>query len=238
MTAAVKAGTRQPQPTGRLNVSAEIWETIWSYVHRVLVINLGVAVTNLPLLLALAVVERPWQYPVFFGLLAVGLGPSLAAAFTYLHGAGERDRPTVMAFARGYRRFAYRAAVRWSVTVALLGVLVTDIVTLHDSAMGGLLVPLQAIMAVIVLAAGVLWVASLPLHPDMGLRRGLATAAYTAVNRWWLSLTSLAVLAAAAVAVNQAPVLGLATLPGCALIVTWANSRAAVSRAVPADHPA
>lgn len=233
----MRVNRHQPQLTGRLNVSTDAWETIWSYLHRVLVINLGVAITNLPLFVALAVVERPWQYPMFFGLLALGLGPSLAAAFTYLHGSGDRDRPTVMEFARAYRRVAGRATARWAVTITLLGVLVTDIVALHDSTMGALLVPLLAVTSVLVLAAGLLAVACLALHPEMGLRRSLATAAYTAVSRWWLSLTSLTVLTAAAVAVNQAPVLGLATLPGCALIVTWANSRAALSRVIPSDHP-
>lgn len=233
MSTTVRAGTDRPQLTHRLNVSTDAWETIWSYLHRVLVINLGVTITNLPLFVALAVVERPWQYPMFFGLLALGLGPSLAAAFTYLHGAGERDRPPVMEFARAYRRFAGRAAARWAVTVALLGVLVTDIVALHDSTAGALLVPLLAVTSVLVLAAGVLSVAGLALRPATGFRRSLATAAYTAVSRWWLSLTSLAVLLAAAIAINQAPILGLATVPGCALIVTWANSRAALSRVVP-----
>jgi uncharacterized membrane protein YesL len=237
VTAAVKVNGRQPQLTGRLNVSADAWETIWSYLHRVLVINLGVAIMNLPLFVALAVVQRPWQYPVFFGVLALSLGPSVAAAFSYLHGSGDHDRPTVLELARAYRRFAGRAVARWAITVALFGVLVTDIVALHDSTTGALLVPLLAVTSVLVLAAGVLSLAGLALHPEMGLRRSLATAAYTAVSRWWLSLTSLTVLTVAAVAVNQAPVLGLATLPGCALIVTWANSRTALSRVTPSDHP-
>ena len=69
---------------GRVNVSASSWDLIWSHVHRVLVINLALAVSNLPLLAALAVVAEPWRYPGFFAILSLGIGPSLAAAFAYL----------------------------------------------------------------------------------------------------------------------------------------------------------
>ena len=44
---------------GRVNVSASSWDLIWSHVHRVLVINLALTVSNLPLLAALAVVAEP-----------------------------------------------------------------------------------------------------------------------------------------------------------------------------------
>lgn len=221
---------RRPHPLDRLNVGADTWELIWSYVHRVLVLNLGLTVTNLPLLVALAVVARPWQYPVFFGVLALGLGPSLAAAFGYLRDAEARDRPTALDFARAYRRHLGPATARWALTVGLLGVLITDIVVLHDSRVGAVLVPLLAVTSVLVAAAGVLGLAVVVLHPSLGLRRGLALAGYAAVRRSWLSLPSLGVLLLAAVIVNQAPVLGLATVPGCALVLVWANSRAAVGR--------
>jgi uncharacterized membrane protein YesL len=212
-----------------LNVSVGSWETLWSFLHRVLVINLGLAVGGLPLIGGLALVARPWDYPVFFAALALCLGPALAAAFGYLAAADDHDRAGIAEFARAYRRHALPAAARWTVTVALLGVLVTDIGLLHDSPAGAALVPMLAVLAVLVLAAGLLSLALLSLGPQPGLWRSLATAAVVAVRRWPLSLLSLGVLGAAAVAVNQAPLLGLATVPGCAVVLTWANSRIAVS---------
>jgi len=214
--------------TARLNLPADTWETLWSYLHRVLVLNLGITVASLPLIGALALVARPWQYPVFFAVLAVCLGPALAAAFGYLAAADDQDRTTIAEYARAYRRHALPAAARWAVTVAVLGVLVADIGLLHGSPAGAPLVPMLVVLLVLVLAAGLVSLALLSLRPELTLWRGLATAAVASVRRWPLSLISLAVLGAAAVAVNQAPLLGLATVPGCAIILTWTNSRASV----------
>jgi uncharacterized membrane protein YesL len=212
----------------KLNLSATSWELVWATVHRVLVVNLGLAVTNLPLLVALAVVAQPWRYPVFFGVLALGLGPSLAAAFGYLHGADEHDRAGVRDFFRAYRRHFGRALGRSAVVLALLGVLVTDVVAVHDKPFGAPLVPLLVVTAVIAVATGVHALALLPLRPELGLWSSLKVSMYSAVRRGWLALLSLVVLMAALAVVNQAPPLGLATVPGFALIVVWANSRAAL----------
>jgi uncharacterized membrane protein YesL len=214
---------------GRLNVSADSWEMLWSFLHRVLVLNLGLALAGLPLIGGLALVARPWDYPVFFAALACCLGPALAAAFGYLAAAEDNDRAGIAEFARAYRRHALPAATRWAVTTALLGVLVTDIVLLHDSPAGAALVPMLAVLAVLVLSAGLISLAMLSLRPEPRLWRSLATAAVVALRRWPLTLLSLAVLGAAAVVVNQAPLLGLATVPGCAVVLAWANSRISVS---------
>ncbi|PZG02976.1 DUF624 domain-containing protein [Micromonospora deserti] len=230
--------TRHRTLSGRVNVSADTWTTIWSFVHRVLVVNLGLAVTNLPLLAALAVVAQPWRYPVFFGLLSISVGPSLAAAFGYLgRAAAPPDQPPVRDFVRAYRRSFAPAVARWSATVALLAVLTTDIVVLHDSPSGVVLVPLLVVTAVLVLAAGVLVVALTVLAPHLGLGPAVRIAVYTAVRRSPLSLFSLVLLLVAVLSVNQAPLLGLATVPGCALVVVWANSRAALAHLLPDDEP-
>lgn len=200
----------------RLTASADTWDLVWSWVGRVLKLNLGIAVTNLPLLAGLLAVEEPWRYPVFFGLLSLGLGPSLAAAFAALEGFG---------FVRSYRRYFGRALLRWSVVVAGLGILFADMAALHSAAPGALLVPMLAVLAAILLSSGLLALALLPVRPEVRLR----FAVYTAVRRWPLSLLSLGVSAVAVVVVNQAPLAGLATVPGCALFVIWANSRASLS---------
>ncbi|TDC84957.1 DUF624 domain-containing protein [Micromonospora sp. KC606] len=224
--------------SGRVNVSADTWTTIWSFVHRVLVVNLGLAVTNLPLLVALAVVAQPWRYPVFFGLLSISVGPSLAAAFGYLDRASaSSDQPPVRDFVRAYRRSFVPALARWSATVALLAVLITDIVVLHDSRHGAVLVPLLAVTAILLLATGVLVLALGVLAPHLGLRPVVRIAAYAVLRRAPLSLFSLVLLLVTVLSVNQAPLLGLATVPGCALVAVWANSRAALAHLLPDDTP-
>ncbi|MFD0514227.1 hypothetical protein ACFQ0Q_35790 [Streptomyces aureus] len=47
----------------RFNVAYGSWELIWSHVHRVLVVNLGVAAANLPLLVALQLSHTPGATP-------------------------------------------------------------------------------------------------------------------------------------------------------------------------------
>jgi hypothetical protein len=199
----------------RLTASADTWDLLWSWVGRVLTVNAGVAVTNLPLLAALAAIHRPWQFPLLFAVLGLGVGPSLAAAFGYLDGGG---------FVACYRRLFGRSLLRWSVVVAGLAVLATDAVGLHANRPGALLVPMFVVLAALLLAAGVLAQAALVARPDAGWR----FAAYAAVRHGGLSLLSLVLLAGTAVVVSQRPLLGLATLPGCALIVVWHNSRASL----------
>mgnify|MGYP000044194554 CR=1 FL=1 len=238
------AGMHQParQPlrpplTARINVGADTWSTIWSLVHRVLVVNLGLAVANLPLLVALAVVAQPWRYPVFFGLLAVSVGPAVAAAFGYLRQAEDDDRAPVREYVRAYRRNFVAALARWSAATVLVAVLVTDIVWLHDAGTAAVLVPLLVVLTVLVLATTVLLLALVELAPGLGVRAAVRAAAWSAVRRAPLNLLSLVVLLAALLSVNQAPLLALATLPGCALLVVWVNSRVALSPALPFEPP-
>lgn len=196
-------------PLARVNVRADAWDLIWSFVHRALTVNLGLAVTCSPLFVALAMVADPLNYPVFFGLLAVLVGPALGASFAYLQDQGS--------FFECYRRVARRALLPWALTLAVLGILVTDIVVLYDASPGAALVPLLAVLAILALSTGLV----VQVHPSVPLRAAL----YATVRRPHFALLSLAVLAAATVIVNQAPLAGLATVPGCALWVVLINAR-------------
>jgi hypothetical protein len=201
-------------PLARVNVRADAWDLIWSFVHRVLVVNGCLTVACAPLLGALALVAEPLSYPVFFWILALCVGPALAASFAYLQDQGS--------FFQCYRRHARRALLPWALTLAVLGILVTDIVVLHDDRPGAALVPLLAVLTVLTLGAGLVVMAD----PRLSLR----TAVYATVRRPHLTVLSFAVLAAALVIVNQVPLAGLATVPGCALWVVLVNTRIQLSR--------
>lgn len=196
-------------PLARVNVRADAWDLIWSFVHRALTVNLGLAVATSPLLVALAIVSDPLGYPVFFGLLALTIGPALAASFAYLQDEGS--------FAQCYRRVARRALLPWAITLAVLGILLTDIVVLHDAKPGAALVPLLALLVFLALNAGLVRLA----YPSVPLRAAL----FATVRRPHVTLLSLVVLAAAVVIVSQVPLAGLVTVPGCALWVVLVNLR-------------
>ncbi|MEW2495501.1 YesL family protein [Streptomyces nodosus] len=220
---------RRPGP----NLDHGSWELVWSHIHRVLVVNLGLAVTNAPLLLALGVVHRPWQYPVFFVLLSFGLGPSLAAAFHYLRRTTEDDRAPVADLFRGYRRLFVPALLGWAPWVLLVAVAATDMAVLRRTAPGPALVPLLVVVALVAASSGTVTMAALGDEPRISSRT-LLTACYASVRRWWLGLLNLALLGITLVLVNQAPLLGLAVLPGCTLFVVRSNSRAMLTTVAPA----
>jgi hypothetical protein len=213
-------------PLARVNVRADLWDTLWSFAHRVLAINLLLALAGAPLMLALGLVATPWHYPIFFGLLALPLGPAAAVAFGYL--ALDDHRPPLSSLFR-----LVRARIRRSLLIAiaasgLIGVLVTDVRVLAKSLPGAvpLMVVLSALVAVTALNALVL----VGLRPDLGLLALLRLAVYTGVRGWALSLLSLGVLVTVLIIVSQAPLAGLATVPGCALWVVHTNTQAQLAR--------
>ncbi|AXG76665.1 hypothetical protein [Streptomyces paludis] len=209
----------------RLNVGYGSWDLIWSFVHRVLVVNVGLVAANLPLLAALQLVHQPWRYPVFFGILALGTGPSLAAVFGYLRRSDGDERAPVAELVRAYRRLAGRALLLWAPCVLLMAVAATDVYVLRDSALGLVLVPLLVVAVLVAAGSGVAAMAYLAYEDaPRAWRRTLLAAPYALVRRWPLGLMNLGLLAVALVMVNQAPLLGLAVVPGCVLFVVWRNS--------------
>lgn len=218
-------GTTEVSRRPRLNVAHGSWELIWAHVHRVLVVNLGIAVTNLPLMAALYVTPQPWRHPVFFGLLLLTLpGPSLAAAFVYL-GAGAGDEQTpARVFARAYRQLFRRAALVSVPFVLLVIAAVADAVTLGASAPGAALVPMAVVVVLVALAAWPVALAHVADGGDIGPRLFLL-APYAVVRHGLLALMNLVLGVVVLLLVNQAPLLGLAVLPGCVLFVVWRNCR-------------
>lgn len=206
----------------RVNVRADAWELLWSFAHRVLAVNGVLAVAGVPLMLALGVVDAPWRYPFFFGLLALPLGPAMAAAFGYF--GMDDPRPPLRSLLQLVWSRGRRSLVVALVTVSLTGVLVADLKLLAGSLPGAALVPLLVVLLALVLSAGLTALVLVGTDPALSPRALLRLAVYTGVRRWPLSLLSLAVLAAALVIVSQVPLAGLATVPGCALWVVFTNS--------------
>lgn len=224
---AASGDARRRLPT---NVSYGSWELIWSYVHQTLVVNVGLAVTCLPLLAALAATHEPWRHPVPFTLLWLCVGPALAGAFGYLERAADDGADTAHAIElpRAYRRLLRRAVALWAPYALLAAVSATDAVLLRHTGVGLAVCPALALVAVLSALSGVHAMALAATE----VRHGRLTAAdylaapYGLLRRWPLALTNLILLLAAATLVDRSPLLGLATLPGCALYVVWRNVRA------------
>ncbi|WP_112238764.1 hypothetical protein [Kribbella monticola] len=209
-------------PLSRVNVRADAWELLWSFAHRVLAVNLVLAVAGLPLMLALGAVDAPLRYPLFFGLLALPLGPAAAGAFAYF--ALDDPRPPVSALLRLVLSFSRRALAVTSITAGLTGVLLSDLKMLNGRLPGAAVVPLLVVLLVLVLTTSLTALVLVAARPDLRLGALLRLAVYTGVRGWPLSLLSLGVLALALVIVSQVPLAGLAVVPGCALWVVATNS--------------
>ncbi|GAA0949521.1 hypothetical protein GCM10009554_48290 [Kribbella koreensis] len=213
-------------PLSRVNVRADAWELLWSFAHRVLAVNLVLAVAGTPLMLALGTVATPWRYPFFFGLLVLPLGPAAAAAFGYL--AIDDARPPMGDLIRLVRATGRRSLVVASLTAGLAGVLLADLKVLAGAF--PVAAPLLVVLLVLVLNAGLTGLVLAGTEPALGLRALLRLAVYTGVRAWPLSLLSLGVLTAVLIIVSQVPVAGLATVPGCALWVVHTNTNAQLAR--------
>lgn len=211
-------------PLSRVNVRADLWETLWSFAHRVLAVNLVLALAGAPLMLALGLVANPWQYPVFFGLLALPLAPAVAAAFGYY--SDEDPRPPLTVLFRLVWSRARRSLLIAVVAAGLIGVLATDIKMLATSF--PIAVPLLAVLLLLVAIAALNSLVLVGTAHSKAVR----LAIYSGVRGWGLSLLSLGVLAVALVIVSQVPLVGLATVPGCALWVVHTNSQAQLARIV------
>ncbi len=203
-------------PLARVNVRADIWETLWSFAHRILAVNLLLALAGAPLILALSLVAEPWRYPVFFGLLALPLAPAVSAAFGYY--ADDDPRPPLGVLLRLMRSRARRSLLIAVVAAGLSGVLAADIKMLAKS-----FPPAVPLLVVLLLLVAITTLNTLAqLNPRL--------AVYCGVRGWGFSLLSLGVLGAVGIIVSQAPLLGLATLPGCALWVVHTNTQAQLTR--------
>lgn len=218
----------------RLNVAYGSWDVIWSHVHRVLVVNLGLAVANLPLLAALQATHQPWRHPLVFLLLSMSIGPSLAAAFAYLGREAEDDRAPVADYFRAYRRLFPRAMAMWAPFTLLAGTAAADAVLLRDTTAGLAFVPALAVLALVAGNAGIVAMAHLAGDDSVRAGRRAAVAAlYALTRRWALAAMNLGLLALAAVLINQGPLMGLAVLPGCVLFVLWRNTAAMLAAVRP-----
>lgn len=225
--AAAPAGARRRLPT---NVSHGSWELIWSHVHQVLVVNAALAAGCLPLLAGLAATHQPWRHPLPFTVLWLCVGPALAGAFGYLERAADDEAGPARSVeaVRAYRRHFRRAAALWTPYALLAAACGTDAVLLRHTALGLAVCPALALVAVLAALSGVHAMALTASRPPGPLTPASYLAApYGVLRRWPVSLLDLTLLLAAAALVTRSPLLGLTTLPGCALYVVWRNVRAA-----------
>lgn len=215
------------------HLSQGTFESVFNVVYLCLGVNVLLALTNAPLLLALAVVREPVASWPFFLVAALTLAPSLAGAFSCFSAFQETGETyLVRSFWSGYRRSFRRAVAVGAMVVVVVAVLVVDLVVASGTMFAALLTPLFVVLGLLTLVWSVTTLAALVTVPEGGLVQLARVGLYVAARRWYASLAMLALLGLMVAAVSMKPLVGLLVVPGFGLYVVWSNSQLGVRSAI------
>lgn len=196
-------------------------QTAMDALGTALIVNLMLAVAASPLILLL-VFTNAFETWLLVAVAAVIAAPGLTGAFTAFRRAAENP---FRAFVSGYR------ATWWSASRIALGlvaaavVIIVDVRFFADGPFAQAAVIVLAVVAVLIAGVGLLALAAISEEPSTRLRDAARRAAWCAVQRWYLTLASLAVLVVFAVLFVNVPLLALSAAASPALFVAWTNSR-------------
>ena len=186
-----------------------------------LAVNLMLAITSSPLI-ALLVLTNAFETWPLVALAAVVAAPGLTGAFTAFR---RSDDNPFRAFLSGYRA-TWSGASRIALgLVAVAAVLVVDARFFADGPFAQAAMVVLVVVAVLIAGLGLLALTAIAEEPGVRLRDAMRRAAWCAVRRWYLTLTSLAVLVVFAVLFINVPLLALSAAASPALYVAWTNSR-------------
>lgn len=209
------------------------YTSIFQVGYLGLSVNALFALANAPLLVALGAAADPARVWPGLLVLALGIGPSTAAAFEcFRRHAEDASTSPVRDFVAGYRVHGRRALAAWALVLALSVVLVTDLRWARGATVGALLTPVFVTLAGVTVAAALGLLVMVVRLPGTPLRSLAGAAVFLAVRRWYASLLNLALIGGAVVGVGVRPLLGLALLPAFTLYVVWANNSYAVVSAL------
>ncbi|MDG4797088.1 hypothetical protein [Micromonospora sp. WMMD1082] len=205
----------------RHDTISAIFDGVWV----ALVTNLLLVVGCLPLVVLLFTTEAARAWPLY-ALVAPGCAPALCGAFAVMsaYSAGDTDG-VFRRFGRAWRA-TLRPATRWAATaVAVLVVLGVDGYAAWGSRAGALTLPILAMLTALTAATALLGLVTIAERPGARLRDVARACAYLAVRRWYLTATSLLVLALLAQLFVARPAIALGAAAAPLLYVVWANSR-------------
>jgi uncharacterized membrane protein YesL len=186
-----------------------------------LVVNLMLAVTASPLVGLLVFTNAFATWPLV-ALAAILAAPGLTAAFTVF---GRTDVNPFRAFLRGYRATWVGASRLAVVLVLAAAVIVVDARFFADGPFAQAAMVVLAVVSALVAGAGLLAFTAIADEPGIRFRDAVRRAAWCALQRWYLTLASLAALAVFAVLFVNVPLLALSAAAAPALYIAWTNSR-------------
>ena len=215
-----------------MRISHDTYSQVFATAYVALMTNLLLVIACLPFVAGLIVTDpaRSW---LLLALVAPLCAPALCAAFA-VFASFSADRTTSVArtFVAAWRSCARRALAIGALVSGALVVLGVDVRAVWQSRIGAVAIPVFAILAVLVVATGLLALVAAVERPRARVRDLLRASLYLAVRRWYLTLVSLLVLGLLASLVAARPALGLGLAAAPLLYVVWANSRYALLAAI------
>jgi len=212
---------------------------VFNGVHVALVSNLLLVLGGFPLVLLALTTDTARAWPLY-ALAAPLCAPGLCGVFAVMgaYSAGHGNEP-LRTFARTWRATARPALLWGAAATAVLVVLGVDAYAAWGHRAGALTLPILATLALLTVTTGLLGLVTIAERPTARLRDVARACLYLGVRRWYLTTTSLLVLALLAQLVTARPALGLGLAAAPLLYVVWANSRFSLRAALdpPANAP-
>jgi uncharacterized membrane protein YesL len=205
-------------------VSFNVYQTVFGVIYLGLMTNLLLVVGNLPLVVLLVTTDPAASWP-FLAIAAPFGGPAIAAAFSTFAAFSAGEPNVARTFIASYRATWRRAFAVGVMVTGLLVVLLVDVRFFSDSQLGVVVIPLLGVLTALALATGLLAITAIADVPTALLRDVLRVSIYLGLRRWYLTATSMLILALFVwfFTIMPAFALGLAAAP--ALYLAWANSR-------------
>ncbi|HVX08833.1 hypothetical protein [Humibacter sp.] len=220
-----------------LRIRHDTVETIFGYAYAILMVDVLLVASNLPLAIMLFVTVDSLQYWPFFLVLSLTLAPSVAGAFEVFRAMRDEGRPRPFAaFLHGYRRRGAAAFVVGLASAVVVALALFDGTALAGTVWAPLLGPLLAVLGVGSIAVELYALAGLVVFPSVSVRAIAKASLYLAVRRWYFSVVGLVMVGLIGAAVLLQPVLGAVLVPGILLYAVFANAQYAFQRAVEAER--
>jgi uncharacterized membrane protein YesL len=205
-------------------ISFEAFHATLGLVYLMLVTNLLLVITSLPLVV-LAVTTDPARSWPLLAAAGAAAAPGGAAAFHAFSEHSSGGASPVRSFVRGYRDCWRPALAVGALTAGTLTVLLVDVRALAAAPAAVLVIPLLLVLCVLALGLGAVTLVTVAEAPQARLRDALRVSAYLAVRRWYLTAASLVAGGVQVALFSQAPALALGLTAAPVLYVLWANSR-------------
>lgn len=205
-------------------ISHNTYATVFGVAYLGLMVNLLLLASCLPLVVLLVITDPALSWPML-AVVAPLCAPGFTAAFGAFRAHGEGDPHIVRAFLRGWRQTWRKAMLVGLAVTATVVVVLVDVRFFSPMQAGVAIIPVLGVIAVLVLAAGLVSLVALAEQPAARPGAIVKTALYLSVRRWWLSLVSLAVLALQVALFTAMPAIAIGLTAAPALYVSWANAR-------------